>query len=326
MIVLSERDVAALLPIGTAIALVERVMIAVSRGGATLPLRTIMDVGGGNRMGMMPGALDEPACYGIKLVSLFPDNPKSGRSSHQGAMVLFEPRHGAAVGMMNAGLLTALRTAAASAVATRALARPQASRLAIIGTGEQARHHLDAMLAVRPVTELSVAGRRAEAAAAFAASAAERHPGLQATAGTDVAAAVREADIVCAVTAAAEPVLCGDWIAPGTHVNAVGASIPAKREIDEALVVKARLFADYRPSLFAQAGEVIGALERGAIGKDHVAGEIGEVLAGQVAGRRSETEITLYRSLGIAAQDLACAAHCLEAARARGLGIAAPLD
>lgn len=320
MIVLSEREIAELLPMATAIEVVERAMTAVSAGGATLPLRSVMEVGGPNRMGIMPGAMSDPACFGIKLVSLFPGNPAAGHSSHQGAILLFEPETGTAVAMMNAGLLTALRTAAASAVATRALARAEASCLAIIGTGEQAEHHLEAMIAVRPITEVRVAGRRQAAAEAFAAKAQGRHRGIAFHAGTDVRAAARGADLICTVTSAAEPILPGAWVGAGTHLNVVGASIPSKREIDSALVVKSALFADYRPSLLAQAGEVIAALDAGLISRGHLRGEIGEVLAGSVPGRSGAEEITLYRSLGIAAQDLACAHHCLREAELRGLG------
>ncbi|MCV0396725.1 MAG: ornithine cyclodeaminase family protein [Rhizobiaceae bacterium] len=327
MIVLSNDDIAALLPMIDAIEIVGNAMVAVSAGKANLPLRSIMQVGGPNAMGMMPGYLAEPAaCYGVKLVSLFPGNPEAGYSSHQGAMVLFEAKHGSAVAMMNAGLLTAIRTAAASAVATRALAKKEAPVLAIIGTGEQAEHHLDAMMAVRPIRELRVAGRRAEKAVAFASHAAERYPELSITAGTDARAAVDGADIVCTVTSSPEPVLLGEWVGPGTHLNVVGASVPSKREIDEDMVAKAALYVDYRPSTFAQAGEVIGALETGRIGKGHVLGEIGELIAGKAPGRTGDGQITLYRSLGIAAQDLACAAHCAELARARGRGIEAKLD
>lgn len=325
MIVLSDSDVAALLPMADAIEVVEKAMAAVSAGKTNLPLRSIMELGGGNRMGLMPGAMEEPACFGIKLVSLFPDNPAAGHSSHQGAMVLFEPRHGAAVAMMNAGLLTALRTAAASAVATRALARRDASVLAIVGTGEQAEHHLDAMLAVRGISEVRVAGRRTERADAFAAEARRKHPRVNVTAGTDIRAAVTRADIVCTVTSAEEPILFGEWIAPGAHLNVVGASIPSKREIDEELVARAQIFVDYRASTFAQAGEIIAALESGRIGKDHVLAEIGEVVSGASLGRTDDRAITLYRSLGIAAQDLACAHHCLGLAQERGLGVEAPL-
>lgn len=326
MIVLSNADVAALLPMENAIEVVATAMIAVSAGKANLPLRSIMSVGGANNLGIMPGALTEPACYGVKLLSLFPQNPAAGYSSHEGAMVLFEAEHGLPVAMMSAGLLTATRTAAASAVATRALAREDASVLAIVGTGEQAEHHLTAMLAVRDIRELWVVGRRAEKAAAFAKTASERHPELKITSGTDVRSAVGGADIVCTVTSAAEPILSGDWVGPGTHLNIVGASIPSKREIDEDVVAKAALFVDYRASTLAQAGEVIGALQSGRITQAHVLGEIGEVLAGKVPGRTSGDQITLYRSLGIAAQDLACAAHCAAQAKLQNRGVSARLD
>lgn len=326
MIVLSQADIGALLPMEEVIAVVARAMETVSRGGATLPLRSIMEVGGDNRMGMMPGSMTNPACYGIKLVSLFPGNPATGRSSHQGALVLFEPEHGEAVAMMNAGLLTALRTAAASAVATRALARDDAHVLAIVGTGEQAEHHIEAMLAVRPIKTVRVAGRRAEAAEALAARARAQHADVTFHAGTDINAAVSGADIVCTVTAAETPIVLGEWIGTGTHLNVVGASVPSKREIDEELVARAALFVDYRPSTFAQAGEIIAALDSGRITRAHVRAEIGEVLAGERPGRSTADEITLYRSLGIAAQDLACAVHCLERARERGLGTEASID
>jgi alanine dehydrogenase len=331
MIVLSDADIAALLPMQKAIEVVEKAMIAVSAGRANLPLRSIVEVGGPNKMGVMPGAILDAgeggpeACFGVKLVSLFPGNPAAGYSSHQGAIVLFEPAYGSAVAMMNAGLLTAIRTAAASAVATRALARREAEVLTIVGTGEQAEHHLDAMVAVRPIREVRVVGRRADRAEAFAERARSHHSGLTITAGTDVRSAVAGACIVCTVTSASEPILLGDWIDAGTHLNIVGASIPSKREIDEEAVARAAIYVDYRPSTFAQAGEVIHALKTGRITESHVLAEIGEVLAGSSPGRRDADQITLYRSLGIAAQDLACAAACLSEARIQNRGVVAPL-
>lgn len=320
MRILTEADMAALLPMPEAIAVVDRAMRAVSAGGAELPLRNVVPVGGDNFMGVMPGALDDPLCYGVKLVSLFPGNPARGLSSHRGAMVLFEAETGGVVAMMDAGLLTAIRTAAASGVATRALAREEASRLALIGYGEQAEHHLEAMLAVRPITHVHVAGRDAARAHAFARHAAARHPGLAFETGRDIRAAVEGADIVCTVTAAPRPVLEGAWLRPGQHLNVVGASIPSKREVDDRAVLRARIFVDYRPSTFVQAGEIVDMIAAGTIDETHVRAEIGEVLSGDAPGRESDAEITLYRSLGIAAQDLAAAQHVLEAARARGIG------
>ncbi len=326
MIVLSNEDVAALLPIETAIECVAAAMKAVSSGKTEMPLRSIMPVGGPNYFGMMPGGLSDPACYGIKLVSLFPGNPDHGYSSHQGAMVLFEAEHGSVVSIMNAGLLTAIRTAAASAVATRELARANASVLTIVGNGEQAEHHLEAMVTVRPVRQVRVVGRRAPKVSAFVDAAQKRFPDLDINGGTDVAGAVKDADIVCTATASPDPVLFGEMVSPGTHLNIVGASIPSKREIDSALVLRSRIYADSRASMFAQAGEVVDAIKEGLIEETHVRGEIGEVLSGSVAGRGNDEEITLYRSLGVIAQDLACAGHVTAEARERGMGVNANLD
>ncbi len=320
MKILSNADIAALLPMTEAIEVVDGVMRVVSAGGAQLPLRHAVPVGGKNMMGVMSGALELPHCYGVKLVSLFPDNPARGLSGHRGAVVLFEPETGGAVAMMDAGLLTAIRTAAASAVASRALARTGASRLTLIGTGEQAEHHLEAMLAVRPIRALHVVGRRADKAADFARHAAERFAGLTVTHGTDARDGVRGADIVCTVTSSATPVLMGAWLEEGQHLNVVGASLPSKREIDDAAVLRATVFTDYRPSFFAQAGEIVDMIEAGTIDQTHLRAEIGEVLAGEAPGRQLPDEITIYRSLGITAQDLAVAQHVLTRAKADGRG------
>jgi ornithine cyclodeaminase len=326
MIILSNGDVDEILSMPQAIEVVSAAMITVSRGETTLPLRSIMPVGGGNNMGMMPGAMQDPSCFGIKLISLYPQNPKVGFSSHQGAMVMFESEYGAAIGMMNSDRLTAIRTAAASGVATRALAREDASRLAIIGYGEQAGVHLDAMVAVRPVETVVVAGRNAESAAKFAKEAAKRYPELAISSTGSVQEAVKDTDIICTVTATDEPVLFGTWVAPGTHLNIVGSSIPSKREIDTDLVARASMYVDYRPSTMAQAGEFKLAIDEGRVNADHIRAEIGELLAGEATGRSSDDEITLYRSLGVAAQDLACAHFVLEQAKELGKGIKVSLD
>lgn len=319
MIVLSAADVAALLPMDQAIGVVEAAMRRVSAGGAQLPLRFAVPVGGENLMGVMAGALDAPHVHGVKLVSLYPGNPARGLSSHRGAVVLFEAETGGAVALMDAGLLTAIRTAAASAVATRALARPGAAVVTLVGYGEQAEHHLAAMRAVRPVARVIVTGRDAGRAAAFAAAARAHHPGLAVEATGDVAAAVAAADIVCTVTAAATPVVAGAWLRPGQHLNIVGASVAAKREVDDAVVDRAALWVDWRPSALAQAGEIIAALREGRRTEADLP-EIGETLAGRAPGRTDEGQITAYRSLGIAAQDLAAAAHILARAEAEGRG------
>ena len=319
MRILSNADVADLLPMDQAIGVVDQVMRTVSAGQAQLPLRHVVPVGGANLMGVMSGALGDPACYGVKLVSLFPGNPARGLSGHRGAVLLFEAQTGGAVAMMDAGLLTAIRTAAASAVATRALARADARRLTIIGTGEQAEHHLTAMLAVRPISHLHVVGRRAEKVAEFATHAAAAHPALVVSHGTDLRAGVQGADILCTVTNSAVPVLLGDMLEPGQHLNVVGASIASKREVDDAVVLRSEVFCDYLSSLRAQAGEIVDMLKAGIITETSLKGEIGAVLAG-AAGRSSQRAITLYRSLGIVAQDLAAAQYILTRAEAEGRG------
>lgn len=324
MIVLSQRDVADLLPMEQAIEVIEGVMRAVSAGEAQLPLRFVVPVGGPNLMGVMSGALAAPLVHGVKLVSLYPGNPARGLSSHRGAVVLFEGETGGAVAMMDAGLLTAIRTAAASAVATRALARPEASVLALVGYGEQAAHHLTAMRAVRPIRRVIVTGRDAGRAGDFARAQRGLHPGLAIEATGDIAAAVQAADIVCTVTASASPVVRGDWLKAGQHLNIVGASVATKREVDDAVVDRAAIWVDYRPSALAQAGEIVAAVAAGRLDPAALP-EIGERLAGKAPARRDAAQITAYRSLGIVAQDLAAAAQVLARARAEGRGQAVEL-
>jgi ornithine cyclodeaminase len=275
-------------------------------------------------MGVMPGALDAPATYGVKIVSIFPGNSARGISSHRGAVALFEMETGGCVAMVEAGLLTALRTAAASAVATRALAPEGATRLALIGHGEQAEHHLDALRLVRPLTHVAVVGRDAARAEAFAARMRTHHPDLEIDGGTEAEAAVRAADIVCTVTSSATPVLLGDWLRPGQHLNIVGASIPSKREVDDEVVRRSTVFCDYRASFFAQAGEIVDMQAASTFAPEDLRDEIGEVLSGQIAGRRSADEITLYRSLGVAAQDLAAAYRVWKSAVHQGRGADIP--
>ena len=317
MRILSNADVAALLPDAEAFDVVARAMQAVSKGAARMPLRSVVPLEQGNAMGVMPGALDG-AGFGVKLVSLFPGNPARGLSGHRGAVVLFEPETGGAVAMMDAGLLTALRTAAASAVAAQALARRESRVLCVIGTGEQARHHITALARLFPLAVLRIVGRRVEAAQALADWAAPHVPGVAISAGTDVGTAVAGADLVVTVTNSSTPVLLGAQLEPGQHLSIVGASIPAKREVDDAVVERAAIWVDYLPSALAQAGEIVA---RTAQGMDPgLQGEIGAVLNGG-ARRTDAAQITAYRSLGVIAQDLACAQHILTRARAEGRGV-----
>jgi ornithine cyclodeaminase len=316
--ILNAAAVKALLPMAECIALMRTTMVAVSEGRARVPARSVLPVGKGF-FANMPGWLAEPECFGVKLLSLFPGNPADGFSSHLGLVLLFEPKHGLPVAMLDAAELTAIRTAAVSGLATQLLAREDAGDLAILGSGEQAASHLEAMLAVRPVRRVRVWSRTLAHAEAFAAAQGKRH-GLSIEVMASVAAAVAGADLICTVTGAAEPILRGDWIAPGAHLNVVGASRLTAAEIDTAAVAKSRVFVDFRQSAELEAGELRRALDARAIGPDHVLGEIGAVANGSAAGRVSAIDVTLFKSLGVAAEDLAAAHYVLRQAEARGVG------
>lgn len=312
MISITADELRRLLPMRDAIETVQQAMIGVAEGKANMPLRQVMEIDGTNRLGVMPGALRDPDVYGVKLISLFPGNPARGLSSHIGSMVIFDNDTGAVAALLDADALTAIRTAAASAAATRALACEKASVLAIIGTGEQAESHIEAMLCVRDITEVRIAGRTQARAQEFVDRVAPRFGGIAISAATNAQEAVSDADIICTVTSSAQVVLHGDWVAPGAHVNAVGASIPLMQEIDQGLLLKSALYVDYKPSALAQARDIMDAISTGAIDEAHILGEIGQLYAGSIAGRADTRAITLYRSLGVAAQDLSCADKVLE--------------
>jgi ornithine cyclodeaminase len=318
--VLRAADVRTLLPMSECIDLIQRTMIAVSEGRAVLPRRTVLAMPGDRGfMGNMPGYIAEPECFGVKLVSLMPRNKPPLFSSHLGVVLLFETEHGQPVALLDAAEITAIRTAAASAVATRLLARPDAGDLALLGAGEQARSHLQAMLAVRALRRVRVWARDVAKAAAFAEAEGTRHSILIEPAAT-ARAAVAGADIICTVSKAREPILLGEWLGPGVHLNVVGSSVATTAEVDTTAVVRSRFFVDYRDSTLHEGGEYLRALRAQAITPDHILGEIGEVANGTKVGRGSSADITLYKSLGIAPQDLASAYHVLEKARARAIG------
>jgi ornithine cyclodeaminase/alanine dehydrogenase-like protein (mu-crystallin family) len=318
--ILRGAEVRQLLPMGECIDLMQRTMIAVSEGRVVLPLRSILvmpkDRG---MMGVMPGYLAEPECFGVKLISLIPRNKPPLYSSHLGLVLLFEAEHGQPIALLDAAEITAIRTAAASGLATRLLARQDAGDLALLGAGEQARSHLEAMLSVRPLRRIRVWARDRDKARLFAETQGARHQ-----VSIETTAAVREAidgaDIICTTTKAREPIVLGDWLTPGVHLNLVGSSIATAAEIDTPAVVKARLFVDCRNSTVNEGGEYLKALKAGAITPEHILGEIGEVANGSKQGRCSPLDITLYKSLGIAPQDLASAHYIFEKARAAGIG------
>jgi ornithine cyclodeaminase len=312
MRIIDREEVARRLTYELCIPLVRQAMIAFSRGETRQHLRSILPLGPQGVFGIMPGALGPHAMFGAKLISVFPGNFAKGIQSHQGVVVLFDGETGAPVCIAHAGEITAIRTAAASAVATDALARPDASRMAILGYGEQAGTHARAISKVRRLEAITVWGRDPVRARAFAeATAAELD--IPVVAAPSVREAVTGADIVTTVTNAREPILEGAWIAPGTHVNLVGSSGAGPSEVDHDLVVRSRFIADSREGVLAQGAEFLRAKQAGLIGDEHVVGEIGQVLAGDLPGRQSADQITVYKSLGHVVQDLAAAKALYEA-------------
>jgi ornithine cyclodeaminase/alanine dehydrogenase-like protein (mu-crystallin family) len=324
LLIVSGADVRRALPMADCIEAVDRAMRALSRGAADVPLRTVMVLPGArNFFGVMPGYLDDPRGLGAKILTVYPDNPKRDLSSHVGLVVLFDAETGMPIAVMDAAEITAIRTAAASAVATRVLARRDAAHLAILGTGEQAVTHLEAMAKVRTLGTVRVWGRSVDKAQRFA-----EEEGARLSLRIDVSQTAEEAvtgsDIVCTLTSAREPVLNGAWLAQGTHVNLVGSSRLTAREADDQVVSMSRFFVDSRTSARAEAGELKHAIDAGLVNESHVLGEIGDVLNGLVPGRKADHDVTVYKSLGNAAQDLAAAHVIYERAVKDGIGMRAP--
>ncbi|HWC98434.1 MAG TPA: ornithine cyclodeaminase family protein [Candidatus Sulfopaludibacter sp.] len=303
---IDREEVAQRLTYDVCIPIVRDAMIALSRGETMQLLRSVMKLSRGRYFGVMPGAMGENAAFGAKVISVYTQNFLKGKQSHQGVVVLFEPETGEAVCVVHAGEVTAIRTAAASAVATDALARKDARRLAILGYGEQAATHARAMGKVREIESICVWGRSLERARAFAARM-QAELKLPVTACGSVEETVGGAGIICTVSAAPEPILKGAWVAQGTHINVVGSSVAGPAEIDNDLVVRSRFIADYKEGILNQGAEFLRAKEAGLIADDHIVGEIGQVLSGEIQGRRSPDEITVYKSIGHIVQDLAAA-------------------
>jgi ornithine cyclodeaminase/alanine dehydrogenase-like protein (mu-crystallin family) len=325
MLAIDGATARSLLPMDRCIDLMADALAGLARGEAANPLRTVVPVPASQPsvLATMPAVLADPAGMGVKVISVFPGNHGQGIDSHQGFVLLFEGEHGSPVALIDAIAITAIRTAAVSGLATRLLAREDAADLAILGSGVQARSHLDAMRAVREVRRIRAWSPHPERLAAFVEEAAAEGTRVE---GLDSAqAAVEGADIVCTVTASAEPVLHGEWLAAGAHVNAVGASVPTSRELDSEAVRRSRLFVDRRESARSEAGDYLIPLREAAIGEDHIVAEIGEIAAGMAQGRHSPDEITLFKSLGLAIEDLAAARWIHQQAVASGVGTPIPL-
>lgn len=316
MKIITQSAVEAQLSMPECIEAMRSCMIQVSNGETHLPIRQFMTIQGAEgKLAIMPGVMQEPHCFGIKLVCKYLRAHDSPHSSHVGMVMLFDAKEGIPVAMIEGSSLTGIRTAAASAMATDLLARKDASNLLILGCGEQARRHIAALRCVRDLTNITVWGRDPERARAFAEEASVRE-NMHVTATRSIPDALEKADIVCTVTAAAQPLFDGAALRPGTHLNLVGSAVPGHREVDVHTVARSRYFVDYRPATMAAAGELLTAIETGSVTADHIVAEIGEVASGEDCGRRANDEITIYKSLGVAAQDLAAAQRIYEKALA----------
>jgi ornithine cyclodeaminase len=262
----------------------------------------------------MPSIYGARQAMGVKVLSVFPGNHGTTFDSHQGAVLLFEARHGQLLAILDASEITAIRTAAVSGVATRVLARTDASRLAILGSGVQARTHLQAMLAVRPIQKVTLCGRNFEKAHNFA----ERQSaiyGIPIVAVKDSNEASGNAEIICATTSSSTPVVEGKSISAGTHINAVGAFGPNSRELDTHVVARSRFFVDRKESTLNESGDYLIPLKEGAINAEHIQAELGDLLLERAIGRRNRNEITIFKSMGLAIEDLTCADFLYKRAR-----------
>lgn len=323
MLVLDRDFVRAHLTYAVCVPLMKEAMSALSRGDTRQPLRSIVPLPQGRAFGVMPGALAVDGVFGAKLVSVFPENHAAGLQSHQGAVVVFHPDTGALSALVHAGEVTAIRTAAASAAASQALARRDASRLAVLGTGEQAAAHVRAFHSAFYLSSVRIWGRSPTKAVALAKRLTEE-TGLPVSGVATVSQAVSDADIVCTTTASAEPILRAVDVPAGCHVNVVGSSYDGPVEIDDDLVVRSRFIVDSRVGVLAQGAEFLSAKRAGKVEDDHLVAEIGEVFLGVKPGRTSPDEITLYKSLGHVAQDLASAGYLADLARTLNQGVRIP--
>ncbi|RMD91850.1 MAG: ornithine cyclodeaminase family protein [Calditrichaeota bacterium] len=319
--IISEREVYDLLPMAECMEVMAETLKTLARGDGVNPLRSALKFPDGNGLlGLMPAYLASPPSTGVKVVTVMPGNHGTEFDSHQGFVLLFEINHGCPLAVLEASSITAIRTAAVSGVATRLLARKDAKKLAILGSGVQARSHLEAMLNARDISEITVWSRTGANAQKFAEQQSRKHK-IKIVVAETPRAAVANADIICTTTSASEPVLKGEWISAGAHINAVGACLPKCRELDTEAVLHSRLFVDRRESALNEAGDFLIPKAEGAIGDSHIVGEIGEILLGKVPARQSEEEITLFKSLGLGVEDLGAAYYIYEKAKQLGQGV-----
>jgi ornithine cyclodeaminase/alanine dehydrogenase-like protein (mu-crystallin family) len=321
-LLLSGRDVRALLPMKECIEVMEGALRSVTDGSSVLPLRTVIKLDGTpNAFGSMPAVVGKGAgaSLGAKIITVFPGNDATPYDAHIGVVLLFDAEHGKLLAVADASSITAIRTSAVSGLATRLLAREDATELAILGAGVLAIPHLDAVKCVRDIRRVRVWSRSGEKSKVFAEKARAQF-GVEVVVCAGAREAVEGADVICTITAARTPVLEGAWLSPGAHVNAVGASLPTARELDTAAVVRSRLFVDRRESTLHEAGDFLIPRGEGAVTDAHILGELGDLITKTVKGRANRDDVTLFKSLGLAVEDVASLRHIHTKAMASGSG------
>jgi len=306
---LSESDIRAVLPMADLIGAMETALAAFSSGGVVQPVRAVVEMAADAFFGAMPGFVREPPALGAKLVAVIGANQARGLPTHRASILLLDPQTGALLSLMDGRLITEMRTAAVSAVSVRHMAHPDAGVLAILGSGVQARSHLEALPLVHSFQDVRAWSPTPDHLRKFA----EEAP-VPVRACRSAAEAVTGADVIVLATASSTPAVADGWVAEGAHVVSIGACRPYQREMDPVLLTRARVVVDSRAAALKESGDIV-------LGNVRIAAELGEVVAGQVPGRTAPQEITVFKSLGLAVEDLAAARLVYLRARKRGIGI-----
>ena len=312
---LGESRVRELLPLDALTAAMESALAGFSSGTVVQPVRTVIEAAGGSFFASMPALVRSPAAMGAKLVTVFPANAAKGLPTHLATILLLDSETGAPLAVMDGRYITEVRTAAVSAVSLRHLARPDSRVLAIFGSGAQAASHLEMLRRAAAFDEVRCWSPTPAHRERFAAG----HPSVRVCSTAEEAA--RGAEVIALATSSAMPVLRSEWVSAGAHIVAVGACRPHEREIDPPLLARSRLFVDSRQAAFQESGDVLLGIREGRFGESHIAAELGEVIAKTKPGRRSAEEITVFKSLGLAVEDVAAARLVYERAVAAGAGI-----
>ncbi len=309
---INKEKIAELLPMKECIDVMEQMFYSLAKGECIQPLRSLMWLPGKKGLlGMMPGHAENLGTMGIKVISVFHGNNEKGYPSHQGVVILFDAKHGRPLMLFDATEITAIRTAAASALATRLLSRQNSELLAIIGSGEQAQRHIESILLVRKINQINLWSRNEKNALNLVEKISNKY-NIPIHVKKNSREALKEADIICTVTSSQQPVVMGEWIAEGAHINAVGSSTNFARELDTLAIQQSKLFTDCYESLFNEGGDFLIPQQEGKVTKSIVKGELGEVLLGTKKGRENEKDITIFKSLGIAAEDIFSAWHIYQ--------------